>query len=292
MTCHIEAFPLTVADGAVLVAYRAFPDCPAKGLVQIAHGMAEHFSRYARLTGALTAAGYAVYGIDHRGHGDSAKVHGLGDFGPRGFAAVVTDTAELTQFAKLETSGPPVALLGHSMGSFAAQQYLLDHGDLLDGLVLSGTASLAPLMQALAAAGAAPGLEAFNAGFEPARTPFDWLSRDEAEVDAYVADPMCGFALTETSMASMFALCAGAAGDPRLARVRKDLPILVLSGEVDPVVGPSQAYAMALIEAWRAAGLTRIQHRVYPGARHELINEICRDQVTGDLIAWLGAAMT
>jgi len=292
MTCPIEAFPLAVADGAVLAAYRSSPERPAKGLVQIAHGMAEHFLRYARLTEALAGAGYAVYGLDHRGHGASAEAHGLGDFGPRGFAGVVADMAELSEFAKRETPGRPLMLLGHSMGSFAAQQYLLGHGDLLAGLVLSGTASLAPLMQALAAAGAAPGLEAFNAAFEPARTPFDWLSRDEAEVDAYVADPMCGFALTEASMTSMFALCAGAASDPRLAGVRRDLPILVLSGEVDPVVGPNQTYATALIDAWRDAGLSHIDHRVYPGARHELFNETCRDQVAADLIAWLDAAMT
>src|SRR5258708_26861241 len=110
MICHIEAFPLSAADGAVLAAYRAVPADHAKGVVQIAHGMAEHFSRYARLTEALAAAGYAVYGIDHRGHGASANVHGLGDFGPRGFAAAVSDTAALTRFAKRETSRPPIPL--------------------------------------------------------------------------------------------------------------------------------------------------------------------------------------
>jgi alpha-beta hydrolase superfamily lysophospholipase len=289
MTCPIEAFPLTVADGAVLAAYRSLPEGFAKGLVQVADGMAEHFSRYARLAEALTGAGYAVYGIDHRGHGASAKVHGLGDFGPRGFAAVVTDMAELTRFAKRETSGQPFALLGHSMGSFAAQLYVLEHAHELNAVVLSGTAQAKALFAARV--GASPGLEAFNAAFEPARTPFDWLSRDEAEVDAYVADPLCGFALTEASMQSMFTLLAGAAIDPRLAAALADLPVLVLSGEVDPVVGPAQAFAKALIEDWRAAGLTRIDHRVYPGARHELFNETCHEEVTADLIAWLNAAM-
>ena len=292
MTRQIETLSLTAADGAVVAAYRAAPEGPAKGLVQIAHGMAEHFARYARLTEALTAAGYAVYGIDHRGHGASANVHGLGDFGPRGFAAVVADMAELTRFAKRERSGEPFALLGHSMGSFAAQLYLLERGHELDALVLTGTAAAAPLLESLTASGASGGLEAFNASFEPARTPFDWLSRDEAEVDAYVADPLCGFALTEASMQSMFTLLAGAVIDPRLGAALADLPVLVMSGEVDPVVGPDQAFAQALIDAWREAGLARIGHRVYPNARHELFNETCRDQVTGDLIAWLDTVLT
>jgi alpha-beta hydrolase superfamily lysophospholipase len=268
------------------------PEGHAKGVVQIADGMAEHFARYARLTEALTAAGYAVYAIDHRGHGDSAKIHGLGDFGPRGFAAVVADMAELTRFAKREASGAPFALLGHSMGSFAAPLYLLEHGRELDALVLTGTAAVAPLLESLTADGAARGLEAFNVNFEPGRTPFDWLSRDEAEVDAYLADPLCGFPLTEASMQSMFTLLAGAAIDPRLGAALAALPVLVMSGEVDPVVGPGQAFARVLVDGWRNAGLTRIDHRVYPGARHELFNETCRDQVTGDLIAWMDTAMT
>jgi alpha-beta hydrolase superfamily lysophospholipase len=249
--------------------------------------MAEHFPRYGRLAAALTGAGYAVYGADHRGHGASAAIHGLGDFGPAGFAAVVSDMAALTKRARAEMPDRPLFLLGHSMGSFAAQLYVLEHSSLLDGLILSGTAAMAPLLEALAASGAAPGLEAFNAAFEPARTPFDWLSRDPAEVDSYIADPLCGFALTDASMQSLFGQGAGALTDPRLASVNRDLPILVLSGEVDPVVGPGQAYARALIEAWRLAGLQRIDHRVYPGARHELFNETCRDEVTRDLIAWL-----
>jgi alpha-beta hydrolase superfamily lysophospholipase len=283
----IEGFPLRTVDGAVLAAYRALPAGPPKGVVQIAHGMAEHFPRYARLAQALTEAGYVVYGADHRGHGASADIHGLGDFGPGGFALVVSDMAALTARAKAETPNLPFVLLGHSMGSFAAQLYLLEHSARLDGLILSGTAAFGPLMEAMAASGASPGLEAFNAAFEPARTPFDWLSRDAAEVDAYIADPLCGFALTEGSMQSMFRLCAGVAGDPRLATIRHDLPVLVLSGEVDPVVGPGQAFARSLVETLRHAGLLRIDHRVYRGARHELFNETCRDEVARDLIAWL-----
>jgi alpha-beta hydrolase superfamily lysophospholipase len=283
----MEQFTLTTADGARLGAYKALPDGPAKGVVQLAHGMAEHLGRYERLARALTAAGYAVYGADHRGHGRSADVHGLGGFGPGGFQSVVDDMAAVSALARREQPGAPLVLLGHSMGSFASQLYILQYADNLSALVLSGTAA----MDQLLANGPPGGLEAFNAGFEPARTGFEWLSRDEAEVDAYVADPLCGFALDEGAMQTMFGLGVGARGDPRLANVPKDLPVYVISGEVDPVVGPGQAFARALIDSYAAAGLTRIDHRVYPGGRHEMFNETCRDQVEADMVAWLDRAL-
>jgi alpha-beta hydrolase superfamily lysophospholipase len=285
----MEQFTLTAADGAALGAYRSVPAGPPRAVVLIAHGMAEHLGRYERLARALSAAGYAVYGVDHRGHGRSAEAHGLGSFGPGGFQSLIDDMAALGELARAEQSGAPLVLLGHSMGSFAAQLYLLQHGEGLAGLALSGTAAMDLLLAQQMAAGAPPGLEAFNAGFEPARTDFDWLSRDPAEVDAYVADPLCGFALDEASMQSMFGLGVAARTDPRLAQVRKDLPVYVISGEVDPVVGPGQAFARALIESYRAAGLGRIRHRVYPGGRHEMFNETCRDEVEADLVAWLDA---
>jgi len=287
----IAPFMLAASDGVGIAAYRSLPTQPIKGIVQIAHGMSEHFGRYRRLTDRLTAAGYAVYGADHRGHGASAAAHGLGSFGPRGFQAVVDDMAALTALAKQETPGRPLALLGHSMGSFAAQIYLLDHHRELDALVLSGTAALDKLLESLFATGGPVSLELLNAGFEPARTSFDWLSRDEAEVDAYVADPLCGFTLEDAAMGSLFELGSAARGDARVAGVRKDLPILIISGECDPVVGPDQAFTRALIDSWTALGLTGIQHRVYAGGRHELFNETCRDQVEAELVAWLETAL-
>jgi len=285
-------FSFIGADGFEIAGFRSLPTSSPKGVVQIAHGMAEHARRYEHLMARLIDAGYAVYANDHRGHGASAGVHGLGDFGPGGFQSVVDDMAALTVVAKLELPGLPLVLLGHSMGSFAAQLYLLDHASALSGLVLSGTAAVDKLLEAMMAGGGAPGLAALNAGFEPARTPFDWLSRDEAQVDAYIADPMCGFDLTESAMASVFGMAAGARLDPRLAAVRKDLPILVISGEVDPVVGPGQAFANALIESYAAAGLPNIQRRVYPGGRHEMFNETCRDEVEDDLVVWLDVVAT
>ena len=286
----ITAFDLVAPDGVHLTAYRALPVGAARGVVQIAHGMAEHFIRYRRVVDALTAAGWAVYGQDHRGHGASAAAHGLGSFGPRGFAAVVDDMAALSRLARADHPGAPLILLGHSMGSFASQLYLLDHAAGLAGLVLSGTAAMDAMREALVASGRPQSPNAMNAPFEPARTGFDWLSRDEAEVDAYIADPLCGFPLTDASRVSVFEQAAGARHDPRMAAVRPDLPVLVISGQFDPVTGPDQAFARALIDSYAANGLTRIEHRVYAGGRHEMFNEIGREAVVADLLGWLDHA--
>jgi len=281
------AFTVLAADGARITAYKALPAGRPRAVVQLAHGMAEHAGRYRRLAEALTAAGYAVYSNDHRGHGASAAAHGLGEFGPGGFQSLVDDLVAVSRVAQAETPNTPLILIGHSMGSFAAQLYLLEHHGRLTGLVLSGTAAVDALAAASAAARREVGLVSMNAGFAPARTDFDWLSRDEAEVDAYIADPLCGFALADEAMASVMQMAATARHDPRLASVRGDLPVYVISGEHDPVTGPSQAFVKALLGSWRAAGLSRLDHRVYPGGRHEMFNETTRDEVTADLIAWL-----
>jgi alpha-beta hydrolase superfamily lysophospholipase len=281
----MERFEIIAADGAVLTAYRWEARGALKGVVQIAHGAAEHLGRYDRLARALGAAGYAAIGADHRVHGVNAGVHGLGEFGPRGFAGVVEDMAAVSAAAKARWPGAPLVLLGHSLGSFAAQAYLLDHAGELSALVLSGTAALDALLASRDTGG---GLKSFNAGFAPARTDFDWLSRDEAEVDAYIADPLCGFDIAADSMASVAVTAMGASRDPRLAgAAAKGLPILILSGEVDPVVGPGQAFARTLADRYAAAGLTRLEHKVYPGGRHEMFNETNRAEVTADLVGWL-----
>ena len=287
MNSPITAFDLVAPDGVHVTAYKALPIGAPRAIVQIAHGMAEHFIRYRRVVDALTGAGFAVYGQDHRGHGASAAAHGLGSFGPRGFAAVVNDMAALSRVAATDNPGAPLILLGHSMGSFASQLYLLDHHAGLTALILSGTAAMDAMRDALIASGRPQSPNAMNAPFEPARTDFDWLSRDEAEVDLYIADPLCGFPLTDASRVSVFESTAGARHDPRMAGVRPDLPVLVISGQFDPVTGPDQAFARALIDSYAATGIRRVDHNVYVGGRHEMFNEIGREAVVADLIRWL-----
>ena len=279
-------FAFDAADGTKIAAYRWTGDQSPRAIVQIAHGMGEHAARYRRLAEALTAAGYAVYANDHRGHGKTAgSADHHGDLGPGGWAGLVSDVGELSAIARREHPGIPLVLVGHSMGSFALQGYLLDHSADLDGAVLSGTSAIDVI---------APGvdptkevdLSAFNAAFEPARTDYDWLSRDPDEVDAYVADPACGFGLHPRSTAAMLDGLAGTADAARLGGIRSDLPVYLVSGDADPIAGGG-ALIDLVADRYRQAGVHDVTVVLYPGARHEVFNETNRDEITAALVAWL-----
>ena len=276
-------------DGLPLATYawESLPgSAPAtRGVVQIAHGLAEHSERYDRLAQALNAAGFLVYAHDHRGHGRSI-VDVPGDFGAAGFDGLISDVAAYG--ARLSTDHPdlPLLLVAHSMGSFAAQSVLLEHSEQYAAVVLSGSTALDVLAAGMAAQSEAPaGLEAFNAGFEH-RTGYEWLSRDEVEVDKYVADPLCGFDLPVQAVPSLFAAGGTLADGTILARIRPELPILIVSGREDPLAGGGQLVEL-LGQRYRDAGLSDVTVRVYDGARHEIFNETNRDEITSDVIGWL-----
>ena len=279
MTMQRSTFTSPV-DGLELAGYAWDVDEP-RAVVQVAHGLAEHSARYDRFARALNDAGYAVRATDHRGHG--ASIAGTpGDFGDAGFAGLIADVAAYG--ASLRDDGP-LFLFAHSMGSFAAQSVLLTHSQQYAGVVLSGSTALDLMAAGLAQAEEPAGLEAFNAGFEH-RTGYEWLSRDEAEVDRYVADPLCGFDLPDATVPALFG-AAGTLADPTsLASIRPDLPLLVASGTDDPLAGGGQLVEV-LAQRYRAAGLVDVTVRLYDGARHEILNETNRDQVTADVVAWL-----
>jgi alpha-beta hydrolase superfamily lysophospholipase len=281
-----EAFRFGGRSGAQIAGYRWVPPKP-KAVVQLAHGMGEHALRYDRLAGFLTSAGYAVYANDHRGHGATAAgPDALGDFGPDGFDAVVDDLGYFAAHIREEQQGARLVLLGHSMGSMAAQYFVLDRSTEIDGLILSGSTAMDLFAAAMADPSAVKLDNAFNAAFEPARTPFDWLSRDEAEVDAYIADPLCGFTVTPASMASMFAQAVRSGSPEALAVISQDLPVLVLAGDADPLNARLDLLRV-LTERYRAAGLSDVTTAFYEGGRHEMFNETNRAQVFADLLAWL-----
>ena len=279
-------FTLTSEDGEKVFVYRWSGDEPPRAAVQIAHGMGEHAARYARLAAALVDHGYVVYANDHRGHGRTAgTVERHGDVGAAGWAGLVDDLALLTARIRAEHPDIPLVLLGHSMGSFALQQHLLDHSADIDAAVLSGTSATDVIAAGIDATKEAD-LTAFNAPFEPARTDYDWLSRDDAEVDAYVADPACGFGLSIEGIGGMLGGAAATADPQRLGAIRSDLPIYVFSGDADPIAGGG-ALVELVGQRYRDAGVADVTVKLYPGARHETLNETNRDEVTADLIAWL-----
>ena len=279
-------FTITSADNEEVFVDRYAGEGEPKAIVQIAHGMGEHAARYARLAEALVDHGYVVYANDHRGHGrtaGSAERHG--NLGAAGWQGLVDDMALLTARARTEHPDLPLVLLGHSMGSFALQQYLLDRSAEIDAAVLSGTSAIDVIAPGIDTSQPAD-LSAFNAPFEPGRTGYEWLSRDEAEVDAYVADPACGFGLDVPGMQQMIHGSADTANPARLAEIRPDLPIYVFSGDADPIAGGG-ALVELVGQRYRDAGVKDVTVKLYPGARHETLNETNRDEVTADLIAWL-----
>jgi alpha-beta hydrolase superfamily lysophospholipase len=297
---------VTASDGTALHTHRWLPEGPPKAVVQVAHGMAEHSARYARLAEALTAAGYAVYANDHRGPGGTANEADHGYFADHdGWDTVVADLRGVTDFAREEHPGVPVFLLGASMGSFISRAYAIENSRDLAGLVLVGTSGdpgllgRAGLVVARAEAlvrgrrHVAPLLDSlsfgkFNAAFKPNRTDFDWLSRDEAEVDKYVADPLCGKTFTAGFFVDMVGGLLAVNDKRQVARVRRDLPVLILSGSRCQVGAEGQG-PREVEEQYHAAGVTDVSCTIYPDARHELFNETNRDEVTADVVAWLDA---
>jgi alpha-beta hydrolase superfamily lysophospholipase len=279
-----EEFSFSSSDGLEIVYYRWRAPARADGIIQIAHGMGEHALRYAHVAEFLNRSGYHVYANDHRGHGRTAKgVESLGDFGAPGWNGLVADLVMVTRLARTREGGLPVILLGHSMGSFAAQQYVLDNSALIAGLVLSGSASVDRL--AIDPSREAD-LTAFNQAFEPARTPYDWLSRDEAAVDAYVADRFCGFGINKRAMETMAAATKRLIDPAELSRIRSNLPIYIFAGDKDPI-NHGLEWLKPLAERYRAAGIADVTEKYYPQGRHEMLNETNRDEVLSDLLGWI-----
>ncbi|MDT7568646.1 MAG: hypothetical protein QOG76_7270 [Pseudonocardiales bacterium] len=274
------------AGGVTITAYRWDPTGSPAGVVQLTHGMGEHVRRYGELAAVLNARGLVVYGQDHRGHGATAgSPENYGVLGPDGWTELVADIGRLTDVIRADHPDLPLVLLGHSMGSFAVQQYLVDNSDRVSAAVLSGTAAIDLLEPALNL-DEPMDLAVFNAAFAPARTDYDWLSRDDAQVDAYVADPRCGFGVDGPSGKAMFIGARRPADPAELAKVRSDLPLYIAVGDADPVNG-GLALLNPLVERYQAAGLADITVHVYPGARHEIFNETNRDEVNSDLVGWI-----
>src|SRR5580658_5166138 len=246
-------FELRTDDDQSLLARRWLPEGRPRAIVQIAHGLAEHSARYARLAAALNSAGYAAFANDHRGHGPKAAADDLGHFADEGgWDKVVGDLWTFNRLIAAEQPGVPIVFLGHSLGSFLGRGFIAQHSDALAGVALSGSNGKPPMIATLGRIIAReerlrlgkrgksdPVIQMwfgeFNKPFKPARTAFDWLSRDEREVAAYVADPLCGFPFTTQLAIDVLDALPFLSSPASLAPIRKDLPIYVFSGERDPV---------------------------------------------------------
>jgi alpha-beta hydrolase superfamily lysophospholipase len=276
-----------------------------RALVLILHGMAEHAARYDRLASHLVKSGFAVRAHDHRGHGrsvsESAPLGHIAD--RRGWDLAVEDTHAHVSAIAAELPGIPIVLLGHSMGSLISQEFLIRYGDTLSGAILSGTSGkpnfLASLGRLIARAerlrlgrrGMSKLLDKisnddFMKEFKPARTTSDWLSRDEAEVDKYIADPLSGGISSAQLWIDLLDGIARSSRPERQRLVPSELPVFLFSGSLDPV-GHNTRGVRQLVEAYAEAGLTKVEYTFYPEGRHEMLNESNREEVYADVVQWI-----
>ena len=272
-----------------------------KVVVQVLHGLGEYADRYARFAQAAAERGVAVCAHNHRGHGSETSHRGyLAD--KNGWHALVGDTRVVNQFVHEEFDSTPVVMLGHSMGSYVAQNYAMHYGSELSALILS--ASTWPRRPLLFLSYALAGIERWRVGghlnshlldqlgfgrhnraFRPARTELDWLSRDTEEVDKYIADPLCGGPYTPRLWLDVLGGLIEISNDNALLRIPASLPILITGGESDPVGGDKGM--TRLLQHYAQTSHQRLKARIYPAGRHEMLNETNRDEVTRDWLDWI-----
>ena len=281
------------------------PDATPKSVVQIAHGIAEHIDRYEDFMRFLAENGFVAVGNDHLGHGKSiARLEEQGIFAENnGWNYVVEDMKKLREQVREQFPNIPYVCFGHSMGSFLTRTFLILHPDLYDAAILSGTghqsaalvnggylaAELMTKLKGPHASGQALNDMAFGSyckRIENPRTPFDWLSRDNETVDKYIADPLCGFVCKTSLYRDMMGGLKFLTNQKNIDKMNKTLPIYFMSGAEDPV-GDYGAGVETAYKAFCRAGLKDVMIRLYPGGRHEMLNELNRDEVKQDILNWL-----
>ena len=301
-----EEFTFDSRDGATKIhAVRWVPEGKVVCILQIIHGMAEYVERYEQLAQYLGEKGILVTGDDHLGHGKS-----VGEEGAYGYfceqdpaTVVVRDVHRLKKITQEEYPGIPYVILGHSMGSFILRNYLFRYGTGIQGAIICGTGSqpkaLVKFCKLITAVqGAFLGQKhvakmldklafgSYNERIPGARTPFDWLCTDESVVDAYMADKLCGFTFTVNGFQTLFTLLDRLNQEENLLAMPGALPVHFIAGDMDPV-GNYGAGVKRACEDFRKAGMSRVSIKLYPGARHELLNEKNKQQVYEDIYPWI-----
>lgn len=301
-----EEFYFDSNDGLTKIrALKFIPDGEVKAILQISHGMVEFIDRYEGFANYLCEKGFLVVGNDHLGHGGS--VNSKEDWGyfakKDGYRIVLNDILKLLNIVKKDYPNRKYYLLGHSMGSFLARLFLIEYGNELDGAIIMGTGQQS---KGTLVAGKAltklislfkgeryrssfinnMALGSYNKKFEPSTTHCDWLTKDEKIVNWYYNEPRCQFVFTLNGYYNLFSLIEQIIDEKNLEKMPKDLPVLIVSGEDDPV-GNFGKDPKAVYEAFKSVGMKNIDLKLYPNDRHEILNEIDKDLVYDDIYNWL-----
>jgi alpha-beta hydrolase superfamily lysophospholipase len=306
---NTDTFRLPVANDTELFVYQWIPEQkePYLGVIQIAHGMVEHAGRYTAFAEVLTRAGWVVVADDHRGHGKTRKSDvDSGFFAEKnGWDLVVDDLFTLTRHIRQKYPDLPLVLFGHSMGSFLARNLMFSHGEHYAGVILSATGGGSTTFIETSAGSIIATLIAafkgirhrsklittmvfgpYNKKIKPVRTEFDWLSREDDEVDKYMNDPACGFFCTTGFYKDLFKGVRKVSSRKNIDRHPKDMPVLFIAGEADPV-GKYGNGVRWVIKRFKDAGMTRVQEHFYPEGRHEVLNDTQREEAYADILSWL-----
>jgi alpha-beta hydrolase superfamily lysophospholipase len=298
------SFNITCADGHKMPLYAWLPNAEPTAIIHIAHGLAEYAMRYQPIAQLLTQQGFAVYAHDQRGHGNAVlAIAKQGIVSANWFNNQVADIELAIQHIKKLHPQKKVFLIGHSMGSFVVQRYVQTFGNTINGAVLSATNGqqdpLMPFGIAIAWLQATImgskyrsklinklSFGKFNTAFAPNRTAYDWLSRNEKEVDKYIADSQCGFISSARYYYDFFRGIKAAFDAKNIAQIPHNLPIYAFAGDKDPVGLFGKGF-IKLIENWQAAGVKKISYKLYRNGRHEMLNEVNRGEVVADLTTWI-----
>ncbi len=289
--------------------YVYMPLTTPKAVVQIAHGMAEYLERYEPLIDYLTGQGFLVCGNDHIGHKNSSPTKdSLGYFAPKnGYTFLARDLARVTRLLQKHYPDLPYFLFGHSMGSFVARAYLTRYSDLIDGVILCGTAGSNPALPVGSLLISlvklfkgefhrSPFIDklmfgSYNSHYKEVKTNFDWLTRDQSVVQKYIEDEYCGFLFTTSAYKDLTRLLKYVNSKGWYSSVPKNMPMLLIAGEMDPV-GNWGKGVREVSDKLHKHGVTNLTTKLYPDMRHEIHNEIGKEEVYGDLNNWLNKQLT
>lgn len=299
-----QTFTFKARDGVEVFVYKWLPSGGIKGIMQIAHGVSEHGGRYESFARDLVSEGYIVYANDHRGHGRTAKtLDNLIYLGDNGWNLMAEDSHLLTRIIKRENPNTPLFFFGHSMGSFIVRQCLYEYPNEIDGAILAGTGLVDKLLINAGILIAERLIDknnskkrsfylnkmvfgTFNSKVPAPETFFDWISRDKSTVQNFISDPFCGIPCTNNFFYEFLNGMKEIQRTKNMVQIPKSTPLLLVSGDKDPV-GHWGKDVPALVKQYKRLGIKDVRYKLYKEGRHEVVNDINRDEVIKDILRWM-----